>query len=309
MPEAYAASIERLRALAGTSRDPDGRVLAVVAEYLRRDGRLAEAGSAAQELIARLPEFASAHVVWAQVQTDQGDLEGARATVARLLELDRHNARAIEITQSLDVADEAAALDWARAQGVGPAVEVEDEVVTVTLGELYLEQGAVGRAAEVARQLLELDGSNEQARTLLDRATASGSTVAVEQLAPEPTDEPEVEAVPVADLAPDAVPVEELAPDAVPIASLAPDAVPVADLAPDPIGVTDLVPEPVGVADLAPEPVAVADLAPPISDVASLAPEPTPAEASSADPVENAEPASDKSDDDLDDFMSWLDEN
>lgn len=289
MPEAYAASIERLRALAGTPRDPDGRVLVVVAEYLRREGRLDEAARAAQDVIARHPDFASAQAVWAQVQTDRGDLEGARATVARLLELDRHNTRAIQITQSLDAADEAAALDWARAQGVGPAVEVEDEVVTVTLGELYLEQGAPDRAAEVAEQLLTLDPSNDQARALLNRATSTSTPATpveelapepapkpVEEPAPEPASDPEVDAVLIADLAPEVTPIADLAPVAVPIATLAPEVVPVGDLAP--------------------EPVAIADLAPPVTDVGSLAPE-------------SSEPAKADDENDLDDFMSWLDEN
>ncbi len=267
MPEAYAASIERLRVVAGTARDPDGHVFAVIAEYLRRDGRLDEAREALDEGRAGAPDFASGHLVAAQVLTELGDLEGARTALARVLELDRENGRAPDLGQALDAADETAALDWARAQGVGPSVEVDREVVTVTLGSLYLEQGAADRAEDVARQLLAQDSENTSAQSLLEQARA-GRDPALEE------------------------------------AGAAAAAVDVAELAPDPTDVTQLAPDPVPIAELAPHAVAVATLAPVVVPVATLAPDPD--RAAPAEQPKNEDPKEGEDHKEMDDFMSWL---
>jgi len=232
MSEAYAASIERLRALQGSERDPDGRGAVSVAELLRRMGKLAEANAAVLEAVAIHPDYPAAHLVRARVALELDEHDEVRSALRRVRELDPGNRNVAALEQSLAAAEESAALEWARAQGRGPVVEVSDEVVTATLGELYLNQGAFSEAATVFRRLLAEGGEDPALRTRLKVAQDSMGAV------------PEA-AVPVADLAPsqalesagprkqDAVPVSSLAPDAVPVSSLAPTAVPVASLAPD----------------------------------------------------------------------------
>jgi tetratricopeptide (TPR) repeat protein len=300
MPEAYASSVERLRAVAGTDRDPDGHVFAVIAEYLRRDGKLDEARDVLERGRQSAPDFASGHLVAAHVFSDLGEWEAARAALARLHELDSANTRAPALREALDVAEEEAAISWARAQGVGPAVRVEAEVVTVTLGELYLEQGEPGRAIDVAHQLLAEDPGNEGAQTLLERSRTELTPDASPAPTKDETPSTPVEDVVVAALAggavtadPEPTAVEQLAPHAVPVADLGPDPVPIQALAPDAVSVLSLAPTAVPIADLAPNAVGAADGS----------------TAAARDESPDAAGDEGKAGGDMDDFMSWLDEH
>lgn len=292
MPEAYASSIERLRIVAGTDRDPDGHAFAVIGEYLRRDGKLDEARDVLERGRQSAPDFASGHLVAAQVFTELGEWEAARAALARLHELDAANTRAPSLRKALDVAEEEAAIDWARAQGVGPPVQVDDQVVTVTLGELYLEQGEPDRAIDVAHQILAEDPDDEGAQALLERSRS--------ELTPSEAQAPTIEeapSIPAADVAAAALVGGLVAPDLDPteVEQLAPHAVPVADLSPDPVPIQTLAPDAVSVSSLAPKAVPIADLAPTADEAV---------DGSAAAPT-----ADDDGDGNLDDFMSWLDEH
>lgn len=299
MPEAYASSVERLRAVAGTDRDPAGHVFAVIAEYLRRDGKLDEARDVLERGRQSAPDFASGHLVAAHVFSDLGEWEAARAALARLHELDSANTRAPSLRQALDVAEEEAAISWARAQGVGPAVHVDAEVVTVTLGELYLEQGEPDRAIDVAHQLLAEDPDNEGAQALLERSRTELTPDASPAPTKDETPSTRAEDVVLAVLAGSAVTAD---PEPTAVEQLAPHAVPVADLSPDPVPIQALAPDAVSVLSLAPTAVPVADLAPNAEGAAV---------GSTAAARDESPDAADegKAEGDLDDFMSWLDEH
>ncbi len=249
MDELDARAIERLEAVAGTERDPDRRAFAPIAELLRMAGRLSEARERAEAGTRSDPDFASGHMVAARIYADLGLSNEARSALAHVLRLDRGNAEAEALRAALEDADRESALDWARAQGARPAVDVgEGEVLTVTMGELYLSQGAAERAVGVFDALLSRDPGNEalrgkleQARLALaqsdpgadsgadsgadpDRDTAVGSDADVESDVGTATHVEEPEPVAVSDLAPKVVPIESLAPQIVDVRTLAPDA-------------------------------------------------------------------------------------
>ena len=103
--------------------------------------------------------------------------------------------------------------------------EGDGEIYTQTLAELYAKQGAVDKAVEVYRKLLEDDPDNGM---FLHRVAELSKSVGVD---PATTDDRPV--VPVESLVPDpepVVPVESLTPDpepVVPVESLAPAPEPV----------------------------------------------------------------------------------
>ncbi|MFH1766381.1 MAG: tetratricopeptide repeat protein [Gemmatimonadota bacterium] len=169
-----------------------------------------------------------------------------------------------------------------------PAQEDLDEaLVTSTLGEIYLRQGLFGRAERVFQTLLEGDPENDHLKRRLEEVR---SLLRIPEAKPVKREEsegptrPEEGVVPIASLAPedardapalglppgDMVPIQELASvDVVPIESLAPDrlrpvfaqgsasdrAISIGALAPDePISIDALAPDgPVPIESLAPD--------------------------------------------------------
>lgn len=294
MSEAYDASITRLRDLCGTPRDPGGRARISIAELQRRSGDPTAALATLDEVLDAFPDDAAAHTVRTRAALDLSDHETARVALGRLLALDPGSVEGARLGGALAAAEESAALDWARAQGQGPPVEVDQQVATRTLGELYLSQGALEQAEGVFERLLTADPDNDELQALLERARGNDAPADSEispqgaagvDSAPEVADDLESRTEPgaTAETIPTPVPVAELAPEPVPVADLAPEATPVADLAPEAVPVASLAPTSVHVASLAPDP--------PGDGQATAAGE-------SGTPPEG-----------MDDFMAWLDDH
>lgn len=294
MSEAYDASITRLRALCGTPRDPGGRARISIAELQRRSGDPTAALVTLDEVLEAFPDDAAAHTVRTRAALDLSDHDTARLALGRLLALDPGSVEGARLGGALAAAEESAALDWARAQGQGPPVQVDQQVATRTLGELYLSQGALEQAEGVFERLLTTDPDNEELQALLERARGNDGPA-----------EPEVSLQ--GAVGPDSTPdgADDLEPATEPdtTAEAIPTPVPVATLAPEPVPVGDLAPEATPVADLAPEAVPVASLAPTPVPVASLAPDPP------GDGQETAAGASETPPEGMDDFMAWLDDH
>ena len=170
------------------------------------------------------PDFASGHMVAARVYADLGMDDEARAAADRVLELDPGNREAPALLDALATSEEEEALHWARSQGAEPSVQVEDdEVLTVTMGDLYLRQGAPDRAVALFERMAAADPAN----ALVTRRLAEARSALAGLEAP----------VGIADLAPPSVPVDALAPTIVGVESLAPaqapQAGPARDVEPD----------------------------------------------------------------------------
>ena len=243
MTESVAETILRLESMVAGGRDPRGRAFAPIGELLRCEGRLEEARERVEAGLHADPDFSSGHMVAARIYADLGRDGSARASAERVLALDDGNEEAQALLAALERAQEEEALHWARAQGDAPAVAVDDgEVLTVTMGDLYLSQGAPDRAVALFQRLLAVDPDNPTIRERLAsaRAELGVDTVDVDELAPDTA-----EIVTVADLAPEVVPVSELAPEIeiVPVGHLGPEAADIASLAPDALDVQLLAPD------------------------------------------------------------------
>ena len=88
--------IRLLEGRGGSERDPEGRSFAPLADAYRRAGRLEDAVRLVEEGTARLPDFASGHVVAGLVHRDSGNAAAAREAFQRVLELDPANRLALE---------------------------------------------------------------------------------------------------------------------------------------------------------------------------------------------------------------------
>lgn len=286
MTEAVATAIERLESMLGGTRDPLGRGFAPIAELLRTDGRLDEARVRVEEGTRQDPSFASGHMVAARIYADLGDDDRAAEALEKVLSLDPANEEAGALRSALEVADEEEAIHWAKSQGDAPVVEVtEGDVLTVTMGDLYLSQGAPDRAVSLFERMLAEDPENAVLRDRVAearRALAGNRGGSLADIDPEKVGLAHQESEPVR--------VEDLAPaDPVSIESLAP----VEDLAD--VGTAVERGAPVAVQDLGPEVTPVQALAPDVVGVQDLAPD--------SEPVEE-----ESEDGDVDNFMAWLDD-
>ncbi|MEX2467606.1 MAG: hypothetical protein WD995_11905 [Gemmatimonadota bacterium] len=224
MLEPLEEEIRTLHAILGSDRDPDGRAFAPLADAYRRAGQPRKAFGLLTDGIARLPDFASGHVVAARLYAEQGLLEEGEIAARRALDLDPDNviamAALLRVLQSAGKTDEAA----------------ETRTMLAMLEPEVLEEEGLAEAPEPTLDVADLAPDEP----VLDVA-ALAPDEAVLDIADLAPDEPVLD---VADLAPDeaVVDVADLAPDeaVVDLADLAPDepAFQIADPAPPVAGQT-----------------------------------------------------------------------
>jgi tetratricopeptide (TPR) repeat protein len=159
--ESLDQEIRTLRAQFWARRDPEGRAFAPLADAYRRRGELDEAVSLIRDGLARIPDYATGHLVASRVARDRGHLPEARSHLDRVLDLDPENVSAL--------------LDRA---------------------EMGLEEGDRDGALRDLRALLSLEPGNEEARVWLEAVEEAELLERREAPAPEPEATPELEAAP-----------------------------------------------------------------------------------------------------------------
>jgi tetratricopeptide (TPR) repeat protein len=169
------------------ARNPGSRIFAPLAEAYRRAGRTEEAIATCQAGLRHHPHFLSGQLVLARCWHDRGELDLASAGFREVLRGDAGNVVALralgEIARERGDREEAAG--WFRqaleadpgdeelrarleslapAPGgpprAAPAPVPAAEIATVTLAEVYLEQGLHERALTVYRRVLAADPNN-----------------------------------------------------------------------------------------------------------------------------------------------------
>lgn len=155
MSDAHHDEIAKLEAL--YAQNPEGRLFTHLAEACRKVGDLDRAREVLTEGIQRHPDYSSAHVVLGRVLMDLDQYDEARAEFRRVLELDGHNLVALR-----------------------------------SLGDIARIEGRDEDALEHYHQLLDLEPSDSDVRSVVDEMT-DGLVV------PAPGDEPDEAPEPEAD--------------------------------------------------------------------------------------------------------------
>ena len=172
MSQAIDHEIRVLRAQFWSSRDPEGRAFAPLADAYRRKGDLEEAAALVEDGLARLPEFTPGHLISARIARARGDLDRARRDLDHLLELDQENVLALleRAEVARDTGDrESAVADLQNLLGLEPAhlgaraaldrlesappevdPDLDPETETETETETEAEAEAEAEAAETA---------------------------------------------------------------------------------------------------------------------------------------------------------------
>ena len=194
MSESLEQEIRILRTSFWSSRDPDGRAFAPLADAYRRKGELDEAHLLIQDGLGRHPDFATGHLIAARVAQDRGDLVEARGHFDRVLDLDDRNVLALieraeaatsegdregalqDLTTALrlepgnlEARERLEALErgpaWEPESATIPEVQIPDSessILTRTMGDLYARQGFRERAIEVYEHLSSEDPESEE---------------------------------------------------------------------------------------------------------------------------------------------------
>jgi predicted Zn-dependent protease len=150
-----------------------------------------EAWGALEPLLQRDPGHLVAAKLAVEIFLRVGDLDRARASLARYAPLGAADPDLVRLKTrvgELEAAARAAApgaIAPARAPAasatVAAAAAPDDEVVTVTLGNLYLLQGHRSEAERIFRRILRTDPDNVAARQALARAIAGGAAASARE--------------------------------------------------------------------------------------------------------------------------------
>ncbi|MGB1841128.1 MAG: tetratricopeptide repeat protein, partial [Longimicrobiales bacterium] len=101
MSDSVDQEIRALESIHGSERDPEGLAFAPLADAFRRKGDIRKAFDLLQDGTARHPDFATGHVVTAQLYVDWGFPAEAELAARRVLELDSENIVALSILGSI----------------------------------------------------------------------------------------------------------------------------------------------------------------------------------------------------------------
>lgn len=175
--------IERLRKR--LRAEPESKVFAPLADQLRRDGQLEEALGLLEDGLSRFPDYLTAMVILGQTLRDAGRVDHARKVLVRVLDLDPENFVALRLL-ALDAFEQDIwhlALPWlerlvrlepedplwpemllkarldAADSGIALPSEApeEDGFATMTMVEIYIEQGYFAKALAALKLMQSQD--------------------------------------------------------------------------------------------------------------------------------------------------------
>ncbi|OGK99709.1 MAG: hypothetical protein A3E31_14575 [Candidatus Rokubacteria bacterium RIFCSPHIGHO2_12_FULL_73_22] len=179
------------------ARDPGSLAFAQLADLYRKAGRTREAAALCRDGLTRYPHYTTARLILAKTLVADGDLDGALAELARILEVspkdvqchrlaaEIHRRRGridaavahLETAVRLDAGDrESRALLGLLRAATPPAddasglvrVLADDTFATVAFGTLCLEQTCLEEAAQTFTRILRKDPDNRAAREGLE---------------------------------------------------------------------------------------------------------------------------------------------
>jgi tetratricopeptide (TPR) repeat protein len=182
------------------ARDPESLSFAQLADLYRKAGRTADAVAVCRRGLVRFPHYTTARLILAKAFVADGDLDGALAELAAILELSPKDVqsqshrlaaeihrrcgriddavRHLEAAARLDPGDREsrtllgllrASAPGGDATGVARLLN-DDTFVTASFGSLCLEQGLAEEAAQVFTRILRKDPDDPAARDGLEQA-------------------------------------------------------------------------------------------------------------------------------------------
>jgi Tfp pilus assembly protein PilF len=147
-----------LRYYSQWQKDPDSIVFASIADYFLRYGMIDSAFKVCKEGLRRHPKLTVGRVVMAKIQLARGNFEEAEEEVRTALQIAPKGQQIEDLMARIDQARKAA--EPATHSSESP---VPSEWQTVTMAQLFAQQGHTDRAREIYYTILEKDPQNEDA--------------------------------------------------------------------------------------------------------------------------------------------------
>jgi len=147
-----------LRYYSQWQKNPDSIVFASIADYFLRYAMIDSAFKICKEGLRRHPKLTVGHVVMARIQLARGNFEEAEEELRTALQIAPKGQQVQDLMAQIRQAKEAAepAIDSTKPS-------VPSEWQTVTMAQLFAQQGHADRAREIYYSILEKDPQNEDA--------------------------------------------------------------------------------------------------------------------------------------------------
>lgn len=147
-----------LRYYSQWQKNPDSIVFASIADYFLRYGLIDSALKICKEGLMRHPKLTIGHVVMAKIHLARGNFEEAEEELRTTLQITPKSQQAQDLMARIDE------LKTGEEPQISlPKPSMPSEWQTVTMAQIYAQQGHIDRAREIYYSILERDPQNEDA--------------------------------------------------------------------------------------------------------------------------------------------------
>lgn len=147
-----------LRYYSQWQKNPDSIVFASIADYFLRYGMIDNALKVCKEGLKRHPKLTVGHIVMAKIHIARGNFEEAEEELRITLQIIPKSQQAEELMAKIEEVKRGT-----EPEAGMPKPAMPSEWQTVTMAQIYAEQGHADRAREIYYSILEKDPQNEDA--------------------------------------------------------------------------------------------------------------------------------------------------
>jgi len=141
-------------------KNPDSVVFASIADYFLRYKMIDNAYKVCKEGLRRNPKLSIGHIVMAKIHIARGNLEEAEEEIRTTMQMTPKNQLARDLLVKIE---ELKIGEATKTTAAKPEQSVPGEWQTVTMAQIFANQGHADRAREIYYAILERDPQNEEA--------------------------------------------------------------------------------------------------------------------------------------------------
>ncbi len=147
-------------------KDPASIVFAPIADFFLRYGMVDEAFKICKQGLTHHEDLTSGHIVMAKIHLYRGNIEEAEDAVAKILEKMPANKHGLRLLEEINAAKLGEQTNVERI----PIKEIEKKARspkkwhTVTMANIFAQQGHVDRAKKIFQSILEREPNNQEAK-------------------------------------------------------------------------------------------------------------------------------------------------
>ncbi|MFH1874679.1 MAG: tetratricopeptide repeat protein [Pseudomonadota bacterium] len=155
-------------------KDPESIVFAPIADFFLRYGMVDEAFKICLQGLSRHENLTTGHIVMAKIQLSRGNVEEAEDAVAKVLQIMPSNKHALRLLEEVNAfkLGEHSNIERIPLQDLVKKAKSPKKWHTVTMANIYAQQGHVERAKNIFESILEREPDNQEAKKGLAAITS-----------------------------------------------------------------------------------------------------------------------------------------